>query len=1088
MSTSAPILPASPAVAKVTGGYDSTSAVAATLAVSAKAPSGYASTGPLAAPVAAVPVASVKAASPADTKEVLTSTLRSISSAPQTTLPSPSSTSLSTSALLKSAHSTSVPLGTTTTGTAVASATPVQPAVPKSATLSATAAATTAAAVPVTAVAPVVPATPAISAASATVSASPVTAILPAAPVSTTPLAPAIHAAPVAPAVPKAPVQAVAVPVRPAAPPVASLEVVTELLALVDSGTLTAGEAEAFRRQGADLGQALAYAASMGQVSAVLALVEDCSVRMDTDVSQPTDNEIIMMAIEGDWASVAYYLACTYVDQGADGLTALLSVPDPVARKELRQAAGAIRARLPYDLCLAFTKSGHLGPDLFVEQHRWLLPRPKKEEMFLTTDGKKLPEGWYTVVQYPLGDELREAILRKQDWPISDLEAIALKLRGVGETLFCKAAKAKQWALITWILRRCSNAVEMAKQLQEEWHAVWEGDALWRSVLQDKEDLAKLCACLDSFEADASTGSRLRMPWRRGGAVVVPTGAVLRWPSAEILKEALALGKLAIQALKRVGAAEICFALPPSCTEEPRRCWIQNLQHLPGEGEDDFGVPLMHRIAVAGQCELLRDLLDALALPDVCDRKGLTPIAVAACARQWEACEILLDAGCRADSRSGTIALSALQKGSRPAGSSEKEVEHAAKAASLLDKLYERQQRPPAASLTEFFQRQVKGELMHGIEPRRFRLAQGVLAPASGVGPQVWARAVVVGSGLGGEATDSEAAKELSSIVFATLDSRAFEAAQTAEALEVGRLKLLTEDQLLAREGSLQVIAVSVPSKQLVPDAPSVSSELDLGIAGEPILTSHHVTVTEWRRRMSRQVRGRKVNPCVGASAVSRAQVVRPEGAVGGRFAAALPVVARAPPIGTLRVESVTTCCSVGVARIEVLVDGIRLGETAGQDIPELEVLVPPRELEVSLEISGRNFMKERLSCSPPAELRAEVSVAVFVYNVLIDEDTREEFVFVCGHRREMPDEARPFVGDAHWNGGQARLSAMQPLVLGNSDCLELLRSLKLQPDLKPGFRFTPVEWVDTSADGCKACQFERVLINPVRVGAITTP
>lgn len=51
--------------------------------------------------------------------------------------------------------------------------------------------------------------------------------------------------------------------------------------------------------------------------------------------------------------------------------------------------------------------------------------------------------------------------------------------------------------------------------------------------------------------------------------------------------------------------------------------------------------------------------------------------------------------------------------------------------------------------------------------------------------------------------------------------------------------------------------------------------------------------------------------------------------------------------MGSLRLESATSCCHVACSRVELLADGIRLGETKeDQGLAELEVLLPPRELE----------------------------------------------------------------------------------------------------------------------------------------------
>eukprot|EP00913_Durusdinium_trenchii_P006583 g6186.t1 len=61
---------------------------------------------------------------------------------------------------------------------------------------------------------------------------------------------------------------------------------------------------------------------------------------------------------------------------------------------------------------------------------------------------------------------------------------------------------------------------------------------------------------------------------------------------------------------------------------------------------------------------------------------------------------------------------------------------------------------------------------------------------------------------------------------------------------------------------------------------------------------------------------------------------------------------------------------------------------------------------------------------------------------------------------------------------------AWRPVELGADECLQLLSSMRFEPDLGPGRAWSPVEWEDTSTEDCKACQFQR-LITPVRVGNI---
>jgi len=893
----------------------------------------------------------------------------------------------------------------------------------------------------------------------------------------------------------------------------------------VDAGTLGSGEAEGFKRRGADLRQALSYAASTGKVGVVLSLVQECGVRL-ADAKLPESSELMGLASSGSWAEVAYFLACIESEGGAKQINFHLRAADSRARKEIRKASGNVLVRLPYDLCVAFTKAGELGPDLFLERQRWSLPRPDKEHCFLSAGdvecqrcrkqeqptchhqrGRKMPEGWYSVVQYPLGDELRKAVLRRKDWKQAEKEAAARLMQSVGETLLCKAAKSQQWELVSWMLQNCDDSVELAKQLEVEWQGTWDDEAEWRARLQDREDLAQLMASLQgSLPPSAGSGEgsgRLRVPWHRGGAVYVPAGAVLRWPRLDTLKEAWELESkspgIALEALRQVNCIEICFGLDSPLSPEARKSWLGDLDQLIGEEEMGFGTPLLHRLALAGQTQLVEQLLEAMGDPEVRNRQGLTALAVAATAGRWEAVEKLLSGGCRADGRSGALALSRAQTASRKAGSlglSELEAEEARRATDLLDEIYKRQERPPAASLADFFQRQVRGEVMHGIEPRRFKLEQSALCSAAGAGLKVWARAVVVGSGLGGNAA-AEESKEPRSVVFAMLEASAYEAVQTAEALEVGRMRLLPEEQLFKQTASTQAVAVSVPSKWLQAEGSESSGasvdDILASDAGAPEPSCHFATVTEWRRRMSRQVRGKRKPPksLSTPSMGSRAQVIRPEGMVSSsRFAAALPVLARAPPTGSLRIESFTSCCSVAVGRVDLVVDGIRLGETCdNEDLAELEALVPPKELEVVTEMSGRQLTSQRMTCVPCEEVRVSVTIGIYIYAVPIeDEESKlepEMMVFVAGHRRNIPEEGRPFIGSITWDSGQARLDSLRPVTLGTEDCLERLKSIQAFPDLRPGRNWSPTEWEDTSTEDCKACQFQRLLRNPVRIGNI---
>merc|ERR1711971_28218 len=105
-----------------------------------------------------------------------------------------------------------------------------------------------------------------------------------------------------------------------------------------------------------------------------------------------------------------------------------------------------------------------------------------------------------------------------------------------------------------------------------------------------------------------------------------------------------------------------------------------------------------------------------------------------------------------------------------------------------------------------------------------------------------------------------------------------------------------------------------------------------------------------------------------------------------------------------------------------------------------------------------------------------------------LDEDL--QFVFVCGHLNDIPDEdgdTEAFVGEAKWDGGHAWLKGNldDPLELGSGDCLKIFQSLVLTPELRPGRYYEGVQWEDTAINDRKECQYRRCLVTPVRVGAI---
>jgi len=421
--------------------------------------------------------------------------------------------------------------------------------------------------------------------------------------------------------------------------------------------------------------------------------------------------------------------------------------------------------------------------------------------------------------------------------------------------------------------------------------------------------------------------------------------------------------------------------------------------------------------------ELVRRILDCQANADVRDSRGLSALAVATAAKRWQAADELLKAGCRADGRSGALALAAVQRaGQFGSGSSTEEIEqaHALEAAIL-----ERQQRPPASTLAEYFEREVRGEVVLGIEPRRFELRGEKLHRRTG-GLCIWARALVI-----------EPWAEQHDVVFLQLGSEEGGVPQP-EVADLAGKELLNEDVLL-KEVSALALPVALPASRLSPG----------------------------RRHGTRVVRSGR----------------------GSGLVRSVPALAQMPKRGSLRVSGSAACCGESMGRIEVLVNGVRVGETpqlapTSDETSELSLPMPLQEIEVGLELSGLQLRRERLTCSEDLETDfcADVPVVIFIYVQPIEGDEPLDFIFLCGHRRDVPfeDGAKPFVGEVVWDGGSSRLTAVSPLVLGTSNCLARMQSLQLRPDLPPGRRYEAVEWEDTGD-----CQFRRVVNNPVRVGKI---
>lgn len=199
------------------------------------------------------------------------------------------------------------------------------------------------------------------------------------------------------------------------------------------------------------------------------------------------------------------------------------------------------------------------------------------------------------------------------------------------------------------------------------------------------------------------------------------------------------------------------------------------------------------------------------------------------------------------------------------------------------------------------------------------------------------------------------------------------------------------------------------------------------------------------------------------------------------------------PPTSLLRMQARTSCCCAGLGRVEFFVCGERVGETLdpglsdlSQEASVLEHRVKEREATITAKLNGQVLHESLWELGLLSNVvSVDVSPKVYVYIQLIDEDTELEFVFVCGHLADIPEDVRPFVGTAAWCGGSASLSSLEALELGSGDCLASLQTLTLAPELPQGKRYEAVEWEDTSMEGHHACQFQRCLITPVRVGNI---
>lgn len=611
-------------------------------------------------------------------------------------------------------------------------------------------------------------------------------------------------------------------------------------------------------------------------------------------------------------------------------------------------------------------------------------------------------------------------------------------LREDGETLLTKALKAEppQWDLVEWMLMQGDHVPEVREQLPEiveqvrlEFASIWDREEC-RTHLQPKE-LANLEANLDSH-------GRLRQPWRRNRCWTMPAGTQLLAPAPEILRRSLREKERWSDLLVRDGFHYQVFAAP--LVPDARRRWLIDLVGL---GERTFGMPLLHRAVAAGRSdEFLRELLDAMVAVDSPDPRGRTALAAAATAGRWRAVRLLLQEGCRADGTSGDLAIAAaLQALDAGYPCSAGEAEEGVDMTELIELLRERRQRAPCSTLVEYFQKQVRQDLVHGAEPRRWELSDRALVPKGG-GKRVWAKAIVV-----------EPRAPTHSVFFAQLSEDDYAMVTMTETLTVTGQLLAREDKL----GALDAVAVAIPPEQVR-------------------LEAKGATVT---------------------------------GAPDDPLAKYVSVVGCALSQAALNVTSSTACCNFCIGRVEILVrldapvtseeEGapreenplVRLGETKENsallkgDFEELELTVPPRKLEMSAEYSSRPLCRKKVFPETFTPWHVTVSVAVYVYVQYMGDDDPEkaEMVFVCAHRRDVPEDAYPYVGEVRWETGKRRIGKpFKPIVLGSENCLGKLSSMEFAPDLKSGREWDSVEWEDTGD-----CQFQRIAINPVRVGKIFT-
>eukprot|EP00928_Gymnodinium_smaydae_P075264 TRINITY_DN58280_c0_g1_i1.p1 TRINITY_DN58280_c0_g1~~TRINITY_DN58280_c0_g1_i1.p1 ORF type:complete len:807 (-),score=185.44 TRINITY_DN58280_c0_g1_i1:80-2500(-) len=794
-------------------------------------------------------------------------------------------------------------------------------------------------------------------------------------------------------------------------------EATDELLDAVDRGDLTEDEVRRLVADGADPRQALGKALQAGNVVSILALAAECA---STDPKPPrrlSQDELLSLAASGDWAHVAYYVAAD-----EDVLPDRLRARDVAARKALKRAMGVVEARLPKDLAASSTERGR-GCGGGGEKGCALGPNGLAPELLVEQQRWLLPrprpENCFTYARD--GKKLDEGWYTVAQHPVSDDPREAV--------LWRQNRTEQQRAEAARLLREPRFAETLlCKAVKDgQWDlAEW----LLRQCPVDKVDLAEqLEREFVDIWSDAERRATLtsRQDLKELCSALDEDGVLTRsWrfgvekvpAGSRVRWPALSILKeaVALDKLGLEGLRRYCGAVV-TFNAQPLRGVCERWQaDLVDVGERSFGRPLLHWVVLSGRTQLLKSLLDAEVSLESCDSDNLNALAFAANVGQLDAVDLILDP--KYGCRSEGRNGSVVVAALRRVINRNRDAEEVAQATMLLEKLSAQREQAPTASLADFFLRQARGELVGGREPRRYENKDGALELRRG-GCRVWDRVLIL--------DDRDSGHE---VLFVELSVAAYAGVTDGGALDLVGKRLVPEALLSAADA----VAVAVPSGRLLVDREGVA----------------------------------KVKP--GSA---------------GPVAASLPQIARAQPTGEVRMTSCAACCCIGVGRVELRVDGVRLGETKSLvDLPdtfEMVISMPRREFKASIELSGRRISEQTISVSSdPVCIEIEVPLAIIVYVQVVDPEEGLEFIFVCCHKQDLPDDppARTFLGEVRWEGGSKQVSTFEPIVLGGSSCLDQLKSLQLAPKLASGRAYEAVDWEDTGE-----CQFKRCLANPVRIG-----